>query len=82
MKNLKNRFFDFAQNDTKKQPIMLTFGFLFTCVGAILILFNTVTLSFVKGQVKSKRQALVGCISLAIGLVLLIIAIKNLMQVE
>jgi len=61
---------------------MLTFGFLFTAVGAILILFNTVTLSFVKDQIKNKKQAIAGYISLVIGLVLLIIAIKNLMQVE
>ena len=61
---------------------MLTFGFLFTCIGAILILFNTVDFSFVKDQVKNKKQALAGYISLVIGLVLLIISIKNLMQVE
>ncbi len=65
-----------------KTKNMLTFGFLFTCIGAILILFNTVTLSFVKDQVKNKKQALAGYISLVMGLVLLVIAIKNLMQVE
>ncbi len=61
---------------------MLTFGFLFTCIGAILILFNTVTLSFVRDQVKNKNQAIAGYIFLVIGIILLIISIKNLMQVE
>jgi len=61
---------------------MLTFGVLFTCIGLILILFNTVTLSFVKDQVKNKKQAIAGTISLVIGLILLIISIKNLMQME
>ena len=61
---------------------MLSIGVLFTCIGAILVLFNTVKLSFVKDQVNSKKQATAGFIFLAIGVVLLIISIKNLMQVE
>jgi len=61
---------------------MLTFGFLFTIIGVILVLFNTIDFSFVQDQVKNKKQALAGYISLVIGVVLLIIAIKNLLQPE
>ena len=61
---------------------MLSLGVLFTCIGAILVLFNTVKFSFVKDQVNSKKQAIAGFIFLAIGVVLLVISIKNLMQGE
>ena len=61
---------------------MLTFGFLFTCIGAILVLFNTIDFSFVKNQVKNKKQALAGYILLVIGVVLFIMAVRNLIIVE
>lgn len=61
---------------------MLSIGVLFTSIGLILVLFNTVSFSFVKDQVKNRKQAIGGYIFLVIGLILLIISIKNLMQVE
>ena len=58
---------------------MLSIGALFTSIGLILILFNTVTFSFVKDQLKNKKQALLGFVFLILGVVLLIISIRNLM---
>jgi hypothetical protein len=58
---------------------MLSIGALFTSIGLILILFNTVTFSFIKDQVKNKKQALLGFAFLILGVVLLIISIRNLM---
>lgn len=59
---------------------MLSIGVLFTGIGAILILFNTVKLSFVKDQEKDKKQLIAGAVFLIIGIILLAISIKNLMQ--
>ncbi|AOW20875.1 hypothetical protein [Urechidicola croceus] len=59
---------------------MLTFGVLFSAIGFILVLFNTVSFRFVKDQVKDKKQAIAGYISLTIGVVLLIISISNMMK--
>lgn len=61
---------------------MLSIGVLFFAIGFILILFNTVSLSFVRDQEKDKRQVIAGVIFMAVSLVLLFISIKNLMQDE
>ena len=61
---------------------MLSIGVLFFAIGFILILFNTISLSFVRDQEKDKRQVIAGVIFMAISLVLLFISIKNLMQDE
>jgi|TARA_B110000967_G_C18733310_1_gene483753 hypothetical protein len=58
---------------------MLSIGVLFTSIGLILILFNTIAFSFIKDQVKNKKQALLGFTFLILGVVLLIISIRNLM---
>lgn len=59
---------------------MLSIGFLFTSIGFILILFNTVTFRFVKDQVKNKKQAFVGYLFLIAGILMLIISIQNIMK--
>ena len=61
---------------------MLTIGFLFTIIGVILVLFNTIDFKFVQDQVKNKKQALAGYILLVIGVVLFIMAVRNLMIAE
>jgi hypothetical protein len=58
---------------------MLSIGALFTSIGLILILFNTITFSFIKDQLKNKKQALLGLTFLVLGAILLIISIRNLM---
>ncbi len=58
---------------------MLSIGFLCMSVGIILVLFNTFTMRFVKDQVKSKRQALVGFVFFIAGFVMLVLAIRNMM---
>lgn len=58
---------------------MLSIGALFTSIGLILILFNTITFSFIKDQLKNKKQALLGLAFLVLGAILLIISIRNLM---
>lgn len=61
---------------------MLSIGVLFFAIGFILILFNTVSLSFVKDQEKDKRQVIAGVAFASISIVLLFISIKNLMEGE
>ncbi len=61
---------------------MLTIGFLFTIIGIVLVLFNTIDFKFVQDQVKNKKQALVGYVLIVIGVILFAIAVKNLMLVE
>ena len=58
---------------------MLSLGVLFTGVGLILVLFNTVNMSFVKDQSKDKRQAIAGFAVLTLGIILLIISIGKMM---
>lgn len=58
---------------------MLSIGVLFSSIGLILILFNTITFSFIKDQLKNKKQALLGFAFLVLGAVLLIVSIRNLM---
>ena len=61
---------------------MLSIGVLFFAIGFILILFNTVSLSFVKGQEKDKRQLIAGVAFAAISIVLLFISIRNIIEGE
>lgn len=61
---------------------MLSIGVLFFAIGFILILFNTVSLSFVKDQEKDKRQLIAGVVFATISLVLLFISITNLIEGE
>lgn len=61
---------------------MLSIGVLFTAIGFILILFNAVEFSFVKDQVKDKRQLIAGTVFAVLGVILLFISIQNLMQGE
>ena len=61
---------------------MLSIGVLFFAIGFILILFNTVSLSFVKDQKKDKRQLIAGVVFAVASVVLLFISIKNLMEGE
>ena len=61
---------------------MLSIGVLFFAIGFILIIFNTVNFSFVKGQEKDKRQVIAGAVFMTISLVLLFISIKNLLEPE
>ena len=61
---------------------MLSIGVLFFAIGFILILFNTVSLSFVRDQVKDKRQLIAGITFAATSLVLLFISIRNIMEGE
>lgn len=57
---------------------MLSLGVLFSGIGLILVLFNTVNMSFVKDQSKDKRQAIAGFVVLTFGIVLLIISIGKI----
>ncbi len=57
---------------------MLSLGVLFTGIGLMLVLFNTVNMSFVKDQVKDKKQAMIGYAILTLGVVLLIISIGKM----
>jgi uncharacterized membrane protein len=57
---------------------MLSLGVLFSGIGLILVLFNTVNMSFVKDQSKDKRQAIAGFVVLTFGIVLLIISIGKM----
>jgi len=61
---------------------MLSIGVLFTAIGFILIIFNTIKFSFIKDQVNDKKQVIGGVIFAVIGVVLLFISIKNLMNPE
>jgi len=61
---------------------MLSIGVLFFAIGFILILFNTVSLSFVKDQEKDKRQLIAGVAFAGISLVLLFVSIKNIIEGE
>lgn len=58
---------------------MLSIGVLFASIGLILILFNTIKFSFIKDQLKNKKQALLGLTFLVLGVILLFISIRNLM---
>jgi uncharacterized membrane protein len=58
---------------------MLSLGVLFSGIGLMLVLFNTVNMSFVKNQSKDKRQAIAGFVILTLGIVLLIISIGKMM---
>ena len=61
---------------------MLSIGVLFFAIGFILIIFNSVSFSFVRDQKKDKNQLIAGIAVAVVGLVLLFISIKNLMQPE
>ena len=61
---------------------MLSIGVLFFAIGFILILFNTVSLSFVKDQEKDKRQLIAGVAFAAVSVVLLFISIRNIIEGE
>ena len=61
---------------------MLSIGVLFTAIGFILIIFNTIKFSFVKDQVNDKKQVIGGIVFAVVGVILLFIAIKNLMNPE
>jgi uncharacterized membrane protein len=61
---------------------MLSIGVLFFAIGFILILFNTVSLSFVKDQEKDKRQLIAGVAFAAISIVLLFVSIRNIIEGE
>ena len=61
---------------------MLSIGVLFFAIGFILILFNTVSLSFVRDQEKDKRQMIAGIAFAFVSVILLFISIKNLIQEE
>ena len=58
---------------------MLSLGVLFSGIGLMLVLFNTVNMSFVKNQSKDKRQAIAGFVVLTSGIVFLIISIGKMM---
>jgi uncharacterized membrane protein len=58
---------------------MLSLGVLFSGIGLMLVLFNTVNMSFVKNQSKDKRQAIAGFVVLTLGIVLLIVSIGKMM---
>lgn len=66
----------------EKIKIMLTIGVLFSAIGFILIIFNSINFSFVKDQEKDKRQLIAGFIFAILGAILLVISIQNLMQGE
>ena len=57
---------------------MLSLGVLFSGIGLMLVLFNTVNMSFVKDQSKDKRQAIAGFVVLTFGIILLIISIGKM----
>ena len=57
---------------------MLSLGVLFSGIGLMLVLFNTVNMSFVKDQSKDKKQAIAGFVVLTFGIVLLIISIGKM----
>lgn len=61
---------------------MLSIGVLFFAIGFILIIFNSVSFSFVRDQKKDKNQLIAGIAVAVVGLVLLFISIRNLMQPE
>jgi len=57
---------------------MLSLGVLFSGIGLMLVLFNTVNMSFVKNQAKDKKQAIAGFVVLTFGIILLIISIGKM----
>lgn len=57
---------------------MLSLGVLFSGIGLMLVLFNTVNMSFVKNQSKDKKQAIAGFVVLTFGIILLIISIGKM----
>ena len=57
---------------------MLSLGVLFSGIGLMLVLFNTVNMSFVKDQSKDKKQAIAGFVVLTFGIILLIISIGKM----
>ena len=61
---------------------MLSIGFIFFAIGFILIIFNSITFSFVKDQQKDKRQLIAGIVVAILGAILLVISIRNIMQGE
>lgn len=58
---------------------MLSLGVLFSGIGLMLILFNTVPMPFVRDQVKNKKQIMAGYAILTLGVILLIISIAKIM---
>jgi len=61
---------------------MLSIGVIFSAIGFILVLFNTVDFEFVKDQEKNKQQAMGGAVIGIIGLILIIWAITGMMSPE